>query len=113
MGGLTFKPVEKFSLKLDAVWNASDGGLEPFVMVVPEEFLAVNLNSSYDFSETNTYSDLDVSRFEMGVGFSWGLNERLFIAGGYRYLEFEDDAPYLYDLDGSVNFYSLGLGWVF
>lgn len=41
------------------------------------------------------------------------VNERAYVTGGYRYLDYEDDAPYLYDTSGSVSFYSLGIGWLF
>jgi len=35
------------------------------------------------------------------------------VTGGYRYLDFDDSSPYLYDTSGSVDFYNAGIGWSF
>lgn len=31
----------------------------------------------------------------------------------FRYVDFEDNAPYLGDDTGSLDFFSVGLGWIF
>ncbi len=54
-----------------------------------------------------------MTRWELGFDFRHTVNQLLSVWGGYRYLDFEDDAPYLYDTSGSVDFYSLGLAWTF
>ena len=53
------------------------------------------------------------SRLELGVHGRFEINDGLGIVAGYRYLDFEDDAPYLYDTSGSVDFYNLGVAWAF
>ena len=50
---------------------------------------------------------------EFGVRFRYEASELLAVWGGYRYLDYEDDTPYLYDTSGEVSFYSLGLAWTF
>ncbi len=111
--GLTYKPSTRVELGVDGVWNDADAAIESFDFSVPAEFLAANPNMSYDFAVTYLNSDLDVSRFELGVHGRFDVAESLGIIAGYRYLDFEDDAPYLYDTSGSVSLYSLGVGWTF
>ena len=114
MGGLKFKPATSLELGLDAAWTAADAALEPFEILVTDTYnLEARPNQSYDFSLTSTYSDLDVSRLELGFSFRYDVGERFALQGGYRYLDLEDDAPYLYDTSGSIDLYSLGIGWAF
>ena len=37
----------------------------------------------------------------------------LYLTAGYQYLDYQDNAPYLYDTTGSVDIYNLGVGWSF
>ena len=111
--GFGYKPSTKVEIAIDGVWNDADAAIETFDFAVPAEFLAANVNMSYDFTATYLNSDLDVSRFELGVHGRFEVVDRVGIVAGYRYVDFEDDAPYLYDTSGSVSLYSLGVGWVF
>ena len=111
--GFAYQPSDKVEIAIDGVWNDADAAMETFDFDVPAEFLAANVNMSYDFTATHLNSDLDVSRFELGVHGRFGVADSFGIVAGYRYVDFEDDAPYLYDTSGSVSLYSLGVGWVF
>ena len=113
VGGVSFQPAEGWELGLDAVLSEADASLDQFDFIVPADYLARNVNQSYDFTQTHTYSDLDVSRLELGLRFRYQTGERFAFYGGYRYLDFEDDAPYLYDTSGTVDLYHLGVGWTF
>ncbi len=113
MGGLTLKPNESIEIVFDTVWTRASSAIDPFDIDVPAEFLAANPNMSFDFSQTYLNSDLDVSRLELGVRLQYRLNPRFALTGSYRYLDYEDDTPYLYDTSGSIELVSLGLGWVF
>ena len=114
MGGVTIKPSEAFEIGIDAVYSSSAGALEQYTFAdVPPDFLASKPNQSYDFSHSHTYSDLDVTRLELAISFRYAVSEMMSVRGGYRYIDLEDDAPYLYDTTGSVDFYSLGLAWSF
>ena len=95
------------------MWSSADASLDPFELDAPADFLAANPNMSFDFSQSHLNSDLDVTRLELGVRLEVTLGERLALYGAYRYLEFDDDAPYLADTSGSVDLVSAGLGWVF
>ena len=95
-------------ISVDGVWNDADAALEAFDFgVTPFGFM------SYDFSLTHTNSDLDVSRLELGIHGRFAVGEQASIVAGYRWADFEDDAPYLYDTSGSVSIYSLGVAWSF
>ncbi len=114
MAGLTIKPSEALEIGFDAVYSNADGSLEQFTFDgVPADFLANRPNQSYDFTHAHTYSDLDVTRLELALTFNYAFNETMSLWGGYRYIDLEDDAPYLYEVTGSVDFYSLGLAWGF
>lgn len=95
------------------MWTTSEAGLDPFALAVPADYLARNVNQSFDFTRTHLYSDLDVSRVEAGLHASYRFTPRVWLAAGYRYLDYEDDAPYLYDTTGSADLYRLALGWRF
>lgn len=113
LGGIRFKPNENFELSLDAAVNSSQASLDPFRLPEGEAFAASRPNQSYDFSRTHTFSDLDTTIHEIALTSKYRVNERTFLTGGYRYLDYEDDAPYLYNTSGSVSFYNLGVGWLF
>ena len=112
-GGFNFKVSSSVSLFANAVWSSADGSLDPFQIVVPADYLARNPNQSFDFTQTASYSDLDVSRAELELGGSFDLSSRLYLHAAYRYVDFEDDAPYLVDTTGSADFYALGVGYRF
>ena len=107
------KPSETFELSISAAVNSAEASMDPFRMPAGEAFAANRPNQWYDFTRTHTFSDLDTMFKEVALEAKYRFNDRSYLTGGYRYLDFEDDAPYLYDTSGSVDFYSLGLGWMF
>ena len=100
-------------MSLDAAWNSAQAALAPFRFLDGEAFAAARPNQSYDFSATHTHSDLDTTFVEIGLKAKYRVGERTFLTGGYRYLDFDDASPYLYDTSGSADFYSIGVGWTF
>lgn len=113
LAGFSLQPTPSLEIVVDGSWTTADAAMAPFDFQVPEEFLAVNPNMSFDFARTYLNSDLDISRVELGVRARYSVNSRLFVRGSYRYLDYDDDAPYLYDTTGSVDVYGFGLGWEF
>ncbi len=111
LGGIEWKPSERLEIGIDGVWSLGDASLDQFVFVVPESYLAVNPNQSFDFSETHLNSDVDFDRFEFGLRFNYEVSELMGIWGGYRVLDYEDDAPYLEDTTGKIEYVSFGLAW--
>ena len=52
-------------------------------------------------------------RFEFEIGGNYNVNPRLFVSAAYRYIDYEDEAPYLTDTSGRADFYTLGIGYRF
>ena len=77
------------------------------------EFLARVTGMSYDFTATPTFSDLDSTNVDVLADATYRVNDRVFVRGAYRYLDYTDDAPYLYDTSGKNNLVYLSLGWAF
>ncbi len=109
--GLEWQPTNELELGLDLAWTEAEAALAPFDFEVPGTLL--NPNQSYDFTLTHTNSDLDLSRLELALRLRYQATAQLAVTGGYRYLDFQDDTPYLYDTSGEVSFYSLGLAYSF
>jgi hypothetical protein len=112
MGGLKVHPAENFTLGIHLTQTSSDAGLDPFDLPA-DEYVARTPTMIYDFSMTHTYSDLDMSRLEAEIDAKWKLSDAFWLYGAWRFADFDDDAPYMYDTTGSVDFYTLALGWSF
>ena len=113
VGGLTFKPGEPLTLKLELAMNSAQAGLAMFRFPAGEAFAAERPNQSFDFSPTHTFSDLDTRFVEAGLEARYEVRPGLDLTAGYRHLDFDDNAPYLGDDSGTLELVSLGLGWAF
>ena len=112
MAGLRFKPADQLEIGLGLTWTDSDAGLDPFSLPAPD-YTATHASAAFDFSQTNTYSDLNTSRLEADVNATYHINNTFRINAGYRYADFSDDAPYLYNTSGTLSLFSVGVGWSF
>jgi hypothetical protein len=113
VGGVKIKPSDSFHLSIDVARSTAEAEFDSFRMPTAEAWAASKPNQTYDFSQTYLNSDLDTTFFEAGIKGRFQVKEGLSVIGSYRYLDFEDDAPYLGDATGSVDYYGLGLGWSF
>ncbi len=93
--------------------NEAQASFGSFRFPEGEAFAAARPNQSFDFSLTNTNSDLDTSFLEAGIQARYDVKEEIYLTAGYRYLDFDDNAPYLGDDSGSVEFVNFGVGWAF
>ena len=93
--------------------NDASAEFDSFRFPAGEAFAAARPNQSFDFSQTHTNSDLDTEFLEAGIQARYDVRPDLHLTAGYRYLDFNDNAPYLGDDSGSVEFVSLGVGWAF
>ena len=107
------KTGESLTLKLDLALNHAQASLASFRFPAGEEFAALRPNQNFDFSLTHTYSDLDTRFIEAGIEARYDVRQDLYLTVGYRHLDFDDNAPYLGDDSGTVEFVSLGVGWAF
>lgn len=54
-----------------------------------------------------------MSRLELRTDFNYRFTPGYRLSLGYRYADFDDDAPYLVDTTGSIGIYSLAFGHQF
>jgi len=113
MGGFDMKASEAFKWGVNLVWNTAEAGLDPFRMLRGEVWSASKANQYFDFSQTNTYSDLDTERVYGVLYGQFYFKEDLWLWAGYTYQDYSDNAPYLYDTTGSADTYAARLGWSF
>ena len=83
--------------------------MNSFRMLDGEAFAAARPHQSYDFSQTYLSSDLDTTYLEAGVKGRWRLRPDFFLSATYRYIDFDDNAPYLGDDSGSYDSFGLGI----
>lgn len=110
--GLTLRPGDRLHLGLQLNWAASTAGMAPFSLTSPEFTARVPLLVE-DFSQTPSYSDLDVAQIDGSVSARYAVNDRVWIRGAYRYVDYDDTEIYLYDTSGRNHLVSLALGWNF
>jgi hypothetical protein len=110
--GLNVRPAEKLDFGLQLNWVDSQAAMQPFDLSAPEFTARVPL-ISLDFSETHTNSDLDTSQVDARLNARYAVNEQIFVRGFYRYVDFEDAAPYLFDATGRNHLFGFSLGWNF
>jgi hypothetical protein len=113
MGGLKFKVTEAFKIGFDLAYVNATAGMSQFRFTKAEEWAAPKPMQNYDMSKVHTYSDLDTTRFESDLWAKFGFGKSLFLYGDWRYVDYADDAPYLYDTSGKISWYTLSLGWSF
>ena len=113
MGGIRFQPSEPLTIKLDVALNEAQASFQSFRFADGEAFAAMRPNQSFDFTQTFTNSDLDTSFLEAGIHARYEVKEDVYVTAGYRYLDFDDNAPYLGDDSGKAEFVNFGVGWAF
>ena len=113
MGGLKFKVTESFKIGFDLAYVNGTAGMSQFRFQKAEAWAQPKPMQNFDMSLVNTYSDLDTTRLESDLWAKFGIGKSLFLYGDWRYVDYTDDAPYLYDTSGEISWYTLSLGWSF
>ena len=112
MAGLKVHPGDRWDLGFNLGYTASEGGLDPFELPA-DDYVAITPTMSYDFSKTNTYSNIDVDRFNFDAMFKYKFTDDLWMRLWYQYVDFGDKDPYLYDTSGAVQWLTVSAGWYF
>ena len=60
-----------------------------------------------------SFSDLDVREVVQAVGTNVRVTDNLIWNVSFRYHDYQDDQPYLYDTTGRRLSYSTGFSWIF
>ena len=114
-------PTKRISLNVDATYTKSTAKFTSIHFPGPPAgFTTWNDPSpvwrvayTTDYSGFNDYSDLDQSRFECSLGCNVHLYKALNLAGVVTYRKYTDDEPYLYDADGRLWVFNVGLNYTF
>lgn len=112
MAGVNLRPVKPLTVALVASYTASDFAMDPMTLT-GGDFAAQHPLQPYDYSKTHSFSDLDVSRFDGSAELRYQVSKTFTLRGLYRYVDYQDDAPYLYDTTGKVQVVSGGFGLSF
>ena len=74
----------------------------------------VNAGYDYDLLTVHEYSDLNIQQLDLSVGLDYQITNNLTAGCGLTYLDYEDDAPYVYgDDSGSAYITNLGISYLF
>ncbi len=111
--GLNLRPSPKFDATLALSWMQAAQALDPFTMPASDVFKALVPLMPYDYTQTWSYSDLDVSRLDASLAARYRLSDRASLRGEYRLVDYVDDAPYLEDTSGRVHVVMFAVGYSF
>ncbi|MCM2257365.1 MAG: hypothetical protein NDJ94_17140 [Vicinamibacteria bacterium] len=111
--GFNLRPSPKFDAAVTFSWMDAAQALDPFTMPITPAFAAAVPLMPYDYTQTWSYSDLDVQRLDAAVSAHYKLSSRASLRGEYRYVDYADDAPYLEDTSGRNHVVSLAVGFLF
>jgi hypothetical protein len=112
LGGIKIHPTTRWDLGLSLSYTSAEAGLDPFGLPA-DDYVATHPQMAFDFSKTYTYSDLDVSRLDGDLMIKYKLSDAMWLRFSWSYVDYTDDAPYLYDTGGSVQWATLAAGWYF
>jgi|GEM_PF-1967561 len=68
---------------------------------------------SYDVSEIDDYSDIEMKSLDLTVGASYKIGAHFAVSAEYTYLYYNEAEYYLYDGSGDVQFGSLSVSYIF
>jgi hypothetical protein len=112
VGGIKLHPSKKATLGASLAWTDSNAALDPFDLPA-DDYVAITPPMSYDFSQSHTFSDLDISRIDADLLFKYKFSDGFWLRADYRITDYQDDAPYLYDTSGSVQWVTAAAGFKF
>ena len=112
LAGVTIHPSEDWDLGLNVGYTKAEGGLSPFELRA-DDYVARTPSMSFDFTQSNTYSDIDVDRFNLDAMFKYKFTQDLWLRLWYKYVDYSDQDPYLYDTSGAIQWATISAGWSF
>jgi hypothetical protein len=112
MAGIKYGTENKLQLGVDLSWMQAEASLSPFDLPA-DDYVATHPPTIFDFSNTHTYSDLDVTRTDAEAWAKFWFKPNFWLRLRYHYIDYEDDAPYMYDTSGSYTYAAAALGYVF
>jgi hypothetical protein len=100
-------PDERWTLSFNGSYTMAKAEFSPIDLDLPETTLA---HGEYDWSDVNTYSDLEYNVLEVSARGSHMIADDSSVYLGVGLSDLSDDQPYVYgDLSGSVIFVESGI----
>jgi hypothetical protein len=109
--GFNIHPADKVEIGLSLNYVEGEASMGSFDL--SSDFAARAPNSSYDFSRTPDWSNLDLDGLDAWIELKYRFTKNLFARGAYRYVKYDDNDPYLYDLTGRNSLVYFSLGYLF
>lgn len=111
-GGVNVRPSDRLALGVQLAYVSSAASIDPFDLSRPEYTERFPL-IALDFSQTHTYSDIDTDNTEARVDARLRVSDRVWVQGLYRWVDYNDDAPLLYDTSGRNQIFAISLRYGF
>ncbi len=109
VAGLRLKPASFLELGASLAYVQASAGLDPFDLPA-EDYVAITPSMLYDFSIADSYSDLDLTRTEANLSARVRFRNDLWLRFNYLFVDYTDDSPYLYEVDGQADFITAAFG---
>jgi len=111
LGGFKVHP-NNWTVGVYLGYTQAEGGMAQYDLPA-DDYVATHPSMSFDFSNSYSYSNLDVSRLEGDLNVKYTFTDGLWLRFGYRLVDYQDDQPYLYDTSGTVQWATFTAGWKF
>jgi hypothetical protein len=112
VAGVRIHPDDRWKIGLSLGWTASEAEIDPFDLSA-DDYVATHPTMSFEFSQSHTYSDLEYTRLDADLDINYSISDDFWLGLEYKYIDWADDAPYLFDSTGTVQWAILSAGWIF
>jgi len=112
MVGLKYQAKNKTEFGIDFSWMQTEAALAPFDLSA-DDYVATHPPMAYDFSTSHLNSDIDNTRLDADLWAKFSLGTKWWLRLRYHYVDFQDDAPYLYDTSGTYQYATAAVGLIF
>ena len=111
LGGFKVRP-NNWTVGVYLGYTQAEGGMAQYELPA-DDYVATHPTMSFDFTNSYSYSNLDVSRLEGDLNLKYTFADGLWLRFWYRLIDYQDDQPYLYDTSGTVQWATFTAGWKF
>jgi hypothetical protein len=112
MAGFKYQAKNKTEFGIDFSYMQAEAALAPFDLPA-DEYVAITPPMSYDFSTSHLNSDIDNTRLDADLWAKFSLGTKWWLRLRYHLVDFQDDAPYLYDTSGKYQYATAAVGLIF
>jgi predicted porin len=115
------QPMAKLNFSLSGSYTYSKGGMDTITFdnisgqlgFDPATTAGIGSLYDYNFTDVNTYSELNIKQWDVSLGGTYQLTSRLALSAGINYMDYSEDAIYLADESGRAYIAMLNLTYWF